>query len=92
VVAICAAMAASGEHVAMGRFVAYLDERTLGRCIEALGDEDLLRVAFVMEGEARLPAVLAMIGGRTDRMLAAGRASGLLEEAEHVLTRLPGVS
>jgi hypothetical protein len=90
VVAICAAMAENGEQVAMGRFVAYLDEVALRRCIEDLGDEDLLRVAFVMEGEARLPSVLQMIGAvRTERILAAGRENGLLEEAEHVRARLP---
>ena len=64
------------------------------RCIEALGDEDLLRVVFVMEGEERLPLVFEMIGaGGTERMLAAGRgANGLLEEAEHVLSRQAGAS
>lgn len=93
VVAVSAAMAAAGEHIAMGRFVAHLEEAALRRCIEALGDEDLLRVAFVMEGEERLPLVFEMIGAeRTERMLAAGRANGLLEEAEHVLARLAGAS
>ncbi|HEX7609058.1 MAG TPA: hypothetical protein VF380_00165 [Solirubrobacteraceae bacterium] len=93
VIAVSAAMAATGEHIAMGRFVAYLDEAALKRCIEELGDEDLLRVAFVMEGEERLPAVFEMIGAeRTERMLAAGRADGLLEEAEHVLARLAGAA
>jgi hypothetical protein len=93
VVAISAAMAASGEHVAMGRFVAYLDEAALSRCVEALGDEDLLRVAFVMEGEERLASVFHMVGAaRTRRILAAARANGLLEEAEHVAAHLPGAS
>lgn len=36
---------------------AYLDEATLGLCVEALSDEDLLQVAFVMEGEERLTSV-----------------------------------
>jgi hypothetical protein len=93
VVAISAAMAANGEHVAMGRFVAYLDEMALSRCVEALADEDLLRVAFVMEGEERLAAVFHMVGAaRTKRILAAARANGLLEEAEHVIAHLPGAS
>jgi hypothetical protein len=93
VLAISAAMAAAGEHIAMGRFVAYLDETALRRCIEALGDEDLLRVAFVMEGQERLTSVFQMIGAeRTERMLAAARVNGLVEEAEHVVARLSGAS
>ena len=93
VVAVSAAMAANGEHVAMGRFVAYLDEAALSLCIEALCDEDLLRVAFVMEGEERLTSVFEMIGAeRTERMLAAAHVNGLLEEAEHMAGRLPAAS
>ena len=89
VVAVSVAMAANDEHVAMGRFVAYLDDVTLSRCVEALGNEDLLRVAFVMEGDERLAAVFEMIGAeRTRRMLAEARVSGLREEAEHVIGRL----
>jgi hypothetical protein len=91
VVAVSTAMAASGEHVAMGRFVGYLDEAALSGCVEALGDEDLLRVMFVMEGDERLTAVLEMLGTeRAARMLAAAHVSGLVEEAEHVLGRLDG--
>ena len=93
VVAISVAMAANGEHVAMGRFVAYLDESALSLCIGALGDEDLLLVAFVMEGQQRLATVFRMVGAeRSTRILASGRAKGLLEEAEHVIAHLPGAS
>ncbi len=89
VVAVSAAMAANGEHVAMGRFVAYLDETALSRCVQTLGDEDLLRVTFVMEGDERLSSVFEMIGAeRAERMLAAAPASGLLEEAGDVVARL----
>jgi hypothetical protein len=87
-VAVSAAMAANGEHVAMGRFVAYLDDATLGLCVEALSDEDLLQVTFVMEGEERLTSVFAMVGAaRTKRILAATH-TGLDEEARHVAARL----
>ncbi|MGC2372437.1 MAG: hypothetical protein WA484_01060 [Solirubrobacteraceae bacterium] len=93
VVAVSAEMAANGEHVAMGRFVAYLDDAALSGCIEKLSDEDLLRVAFVMEGEERLPSVFEMVGAeRAERMLAAAQVNGLLEEAEHVLGRLRAAS
>ena len=89
VVAVSVAMAANGEHIAMGRFVAYLDEQALSLCVEALSDDDLLRVAFVMEGQERLPSVFEMIGAeRTERMLAAAPRSGLAEEAKHVAGRL----
>jgi hypothetical protein len=89
VVAVSAAMAANGDHVAMGQFVAHLDEAALKGCVEALADEDLVRVAFVMEGEERLRAIFEMIGAeRTARMLAAARASGLVEEADHLARRL----
>jgi hypothetical protein len=93
VVAVSAAMAANGEHVAMGRFVAYLDDAALSRSFEALSDEDLLRVTFVMEGEEHLTSIFEMIGAeRVDQMLAAAHESGLAEEAEHVAERLEAVS
>jgi hypothetical protein len=89
VVAVSLAMAARGEHVAMGRFVAYLEETALGLCIGALHDEDLLRIAFVMEGQERLGSILEILGPeRTERMLAAARTNGLAEEAAHVAGRL----
>jgi hypothetical protein len=88
-VAVCAAMAAGGEHVAMGRFVAYLDDAALGRCVEALSDEDLLRTACVVEGEEHLSRIYEMIGAeRAERLLAAARTEGLAEEADHVVERL----
>jgi hypothetical protein len=90
VVAASVAMAANGEQIAMGRFVAYLDEETLSLCIEALSDDDLLQVVFVMEGEEeRLTSVVEIIGAkRIKRMLAAAPKSGLTEEAKHVAGRL----
>ncbi len=89
VVAVSGAMAANGEHVAMGRFVGYLDEDALARCAQALGDEDLLRVAYVMEGDERLVSVFELVGPeRAARALATGRANGLAQEADHVAERL----
>jgi len=88
-VAVSSEMAANGEHVAMGRFVAYLDDAALSLCVEALSDEDLLKVGFVMEGEERLTSVFEMVGAaRTKRILAAAHTNGLDEEAEHVTARL----
>jgi len=88
-VAVSSAMATNGEHVAMGRFVAYLDDAALSLCVEALSDEDLLKVGFVMEGEERLTSVFAMVGAaRTKRILAAAHTNGLDEEGKHVTARL----
>lgn len=88
-VVVSTLMAANGEHVAMGRFVAYLDDATLGLCVEALSDEDLLQVAFVMEGEERLTAVFEIVGtARTKRILAAAHSYGLDEQARHVAALL----
>lgn len=93
VVAACAAMVVNREHVAMGRFVAYLDETALSLCVEALCDEDLLRVAFVVEGEERLTSFFEMVGAeRTERILAAAHVNGLHEEAVHVAGRLQAAS
>ncbi len=92
VVAVTVAMAANGEHVAMGRFVAYLDDTALGLCLEALRDEDLLQVAFVMEGQERLGFIFELIGPeRAKRMLASAPAHGLVEEAKHVAGQLSGL-
>jgi hypothetical protein len=82
VLEIAVAMAAAGEHVAMGRFVAHLDDGTLAACIKELTDEDMLRVAFVLEGKERLDHVFELVGlERTQRMLDGAESIGLGEEA-----------
>jgi len=82
VVEIAVAMAAAGEHVAMGRFVAHLDDATLAGCVEELTDEDMLRIAFVLEGKERLDHVFELVGlKRTRRMLDGAESIGLSEEA-----------
>jgi len=92
VVEIAVAMAAAGEHVAMGRFVAHLDDATLVGCIEELTDEDMLRIVFVLEGKERLDHVLELVGlERTQRMLDGAESIGLSEEAldlrDHLASR-----
>ena len=82
VLEIAIAMAATGEHVAMGRFVAHLDELDARGCIEKLSDEDDLRVAFVTEGKQRLPEIFELVGtGRTKRILDQAKSNGLGQEA-----------
>ena len=87
--ALSLALAARGEHVAMGRFVAYLDRRTLAACIAALTDGDVLRVTFVLEGKERVAEIVDLIGPqRTRSMLEAAEELGLAEEALDLLDHL----
>jgi hypothetical protein len=87
--AIALAMAARGEHVAMGRFVAHLDRRALAACIAELTDEDLLRIAFVLEGKERLDEVFELVGlQRMKRMIDGADSMGLDEEAQDLLDHL----
>jgi hypothetical protein len=89
VLAIALAMTASGEHVAMGRFVAHLDDDALAACIEELADEDLLRVAFVLEDKERVDALVGLVGlERTKRMLDNADALGLEDEAHDLFDHL----
>jgi hypothetical protein len=89
VLEIAVAMATAEEHVAMGRFVAHLDDDTLARCIEELTDEDLLRIAFVLEDKERLNDIFELVGlERTQRILDGAESIGLGEEALDLFDRL----
>ena len=89
VVEIALGMAACGEHVAMGRFVAHLDSDTLADCLNRLGDEDLLRVAFVLEGERGHERMFELLGVQRMRELLDGAESeGLGEEARYLREHL----
>ncbi len=86
---VAVAMAANGEHVAMGRFVAHLDRAALVDCIARLGDEDLLRVAFVLEDKDRIGALLELVGTeRAVGLFAQAAALGVPEQAEDLLAHL----
>jgi hypothetical protein len=89
VLEIALAMAARGEHVAMGRFVAHLDDATLTSCLERLSDEDLLRVAFVLEGERAHERMFELAGvERMRALLENAKTLGLAEEASHLRDHL----
>jgi hypothetical protein len=89
VVDIALGMAARGEYVAMGRFVAHLDDETLSAAIERLSDEDLLRVAFVLEGERAHERLFELAGAeRMHSLLASAKPAGLAEEATHLRDHL----
>ena len=89
VLQIALAMAEHGEHVAMGRFVAHLDDETLALCLEQLSDEEVLQVAFVLEGEQPYGRIFDTIGvGRMRRILDDADRNGLGEESEYLIENL----
>jgi hypothetical protein len=47
--------------VAMGRFVAYLDDAALQACIPELDDEALIRTSYTLEGKERLDRVIGLV-------------------------------
>jgi hypothetical protein len=82
VAAIAVAMAARGEQVAMGRFVAHLDAPTLAACVAQLSDEDVVSVAFVAEGSKPHGRIFQAAGvTRMRAALVAAENAGLSEEA-----------
>jgi len=89
VLEIALAMAARREHVAMGRFVAHLDDETLAKCLQQLSDEDVLRVAFVLEGEQPYGRIFETVGvQRMRRILETADHNGLGEEADYLIDNL----
>ena len=89
VVTIAAAMARRGEHVGMGRFVAHLDDATLTEAIGRLSDEQLLQVAFVLEGERAHERMFELAGAERMRaMLAGAKGAELEEQAAHLRDNL----
>lgn len=89
VVAIAAELARRGEHVAMGRFVAHLDDETLRACLQQLSDEDVLRMSFVLEGAGAHGRLFKLLGVRRMRALVAlAPEAGLADEASHLTAHL----
>ncbi|MGI8921341.1 MAG: hypothetical protein ACR2HD_06660 [Solirubrobacteraceae bacterium] len=52
------------EYVVMGRFIGYLADETIAQVLEQLGDEELLRVAFVLEDKRALDGVVRLLSDR----------------------------
>ena len=63
-----AVLEARGEYVAMGMFVGHLDPATLTETVDALSDDAVLRVGFLLEAPERLDGI---IGELPDERLAA---------------------
>ena len=54
-------LARRGEHVTMGRFLAFIPDGPLAAAVEVLDDEALLRIAFVLEDRDRLDHVVGLL-------------------------------
>jgi hypothetical protein len=81
-VRIAEELTARGEHVAMGRFIGHLEPECLAAVVDALGDADLLRIAFVAEDRDRFGEVLAGLPDeRVEGMILAAHEDGLWPEA-----------
>lgn len=86
---VAALMAANGEAVAMGRFVAHLSDEALAACIDAIDEATLLRTGFVLEGKERLDQIVDLLPDeRVVRLVDAVAAEGLWEEALDLLDHL----
>jgi hypothetical protein len=83
------AMAAQGEHVAMGRIAGHLSDTGLEACIGQLADHHLLHVAFVIERKERLAKLSEIVGmARVQRILDGAEAVGMGQEALGLLEHL----
>jgi hypothetical protein len=87
---VAAEMAAAGEHVAMGRFVAHLSDEALAACLEILDGPDIVRIAFVLEGKDRIDRVVDLLDDeRIDSLAREAAAAGLDDEIADLLAHLP---
>lgn len=77
------------EFVTMGRFVAHLSPEALSLTTEAIDEESLLRIAFVLESKATLSQLVSLLPPeRLDRIMDAAAAGELWGEALDLLTHL----
>lgn len=85
-------LARRGEHVTMGRFLAFVPDSALVASMAALDDETLLRTAFVLEHKHRLDHTLGLLPpGRLRALLGCAHELGLWPEAVDLVGHLsPG--
>ena len=88
VAAVGVELVARGEHVTMGRFVAFLPPPTLRQALDAIGDADLLRTAFVLEDKSRLDELMDIARGRLAGIITAAHEHDLWAEALDLLDHL----
>ena len=90
VVTIARELAARKEHVAMGRFVGHMPDDAILAAIDVLADGDLLRTAFVIEGDGALERVLALLPhDRVAGVLCAAVEEDLWSEGVELVHRVP---
>jgi hypothetical protein len=86
---VAAELTRRNEHVAMGRFVAYLGDEAISAAMEQIDDAGLLRIAFVMEGKDRLDHVVGLLPEqRLAGVMRAADRAGLWPEALDLLDHL----
>lgn len=89
VVAVATELLARDEHVTMGRFVSYLKRQTLGAAIREIPDDaDLLRVAFVMEGNEKLNELIDLARDRIPGLVRTAYEQDLWAEALDLIGHL----
>jgi hypothetical protein len=83
---IAGELAAREEYITMGGFVGHLSKAALDAALEAVGDEDLLRTAYVVESKQSLGALVALLAPeRLEDVIAAASTADLWIEALDVL-------
>ncbi|WP_232675831.1 hypothetical protein [Nocardioides sp. R-C-SC26] len=78
-----------GEHVTMGRFLAYVSDAAIVGAMGVLDDESMLRTAFVLEHKDRLDHAVALLpADRVPGVLRTASDLGLWAEALDLLDHL----
>jgi hypothetical protein len=89
VVPVAAEMGARGEHVTMGRFLAFVPDHAIAAAIGVLDDEAVLRTAFVLEHKERLDHAIGLLPEeRLPGILRRATELGLWPEALDLLDHL----
>jgi hypothetical protein len=89
VVGVAGILGARGEHVTMGRFLAYVPDHAIAAAIGALSDEAMLRTAFVLEHKDRLDHAVSLLpAARLPGIIATASRLQLWGEALDLLEQL----
>ncbi len=89
VVPVAAELGARGEHVTMGRFLAYVPDHAITAAMGALEDEAMLHTAFVLEHKDRLDHAVGLLPPeRLPGILVRASELGLWPEALDLLDHL----
>lgn len=89
VIPVATELARRGEHVTMGRFLAFVADDALRAAMGALDDETMLRTAFVLEHKDRLDHAVGLLPPeRVPSILRCAAEHGLWAEALDLLGQL----